>query len=281
MKMLEQIGIHKNVPNEVYHKSPGISSSGISLILDCPKRYWYQYLSNEASREDTRSMLIGQALHTMVLEPDTFNDRFIVLPELDRRTKAGKEAYEQFINESQGKIVLPSSDYESAKQMADNVKAHRMYEKIYGVGNIEDSCLWKDKDTGVLLRSRPDYYNDFLIIDVKTTKDASPQAFASSMATYGYHRQAAMACDALTELTGCPYETVIQFVVENTAPYLVAAYAIKQDAIELGRKQYKEGARIYAECMRTNNWPGYPEILTEIDLPNWFYYREQNNVANS
>lgn len=279
--MIDQPGIHKNMPIEVYHKSPGISSSGISLILDCPKRYWYQYLCEDNIKEETRSMSIGQALHTMVLEPHTFDDRFLVLPQCDRRTKAGKEVYEDAIKHAGTKSLLNHDDYESAKQMAENIRTHRMFEKLYGVGNIEDSLIWKDKDTNVLLRSRPDYYNDFLIVDIKTTKDASPHSFANSMATYGYHRQAALACDALTELTGVTYDTVIQFVVENTAPYLVAAYLISQDAISLGRKQYKEGAAIYSDCMKSNVWPGYPEIITEINLPSYVYYREQNNVTNS
>lgn len=273
--IIESPGIYKGLPNDVYHRSKGISSSGISLILDCPKKFWYQYLSGEVVRESTRAMIIGQVLHTLTLEPETFEERFYVMPEADRRTKIGKEIYQSALFEAGSKTIIDAEDYVTAESMAKNIRNLPMFQKIFGAGNIEDSLMWRDEETGALLRSRPDYYNDFLIVDLKTTEDASRKAFASSIAEYGYHRQGAMACDALTALTGNEYDSVVQFVVEKKAPYLVAAYSLSPETIEQGRIEYKRGAKLYKECIDKNEWPGYEEIIQDIDLPRWAFKQDE------
>lgn len=275
MSKIQTIGIHPNIPNEDYHASKGISASGIKLIMDCPKRYWYQYLSGEYERTESKAMTIGTVVHTLALEPDTFLDRFFVLPNIDRRTKEGKALYAKAMEESQGKQVITDEIYQTAKAMAKSITDHKMFKKMEITGNIEDSLLWKDEDTGAFLRSRPDYYNDFAIVDVKTTDDVSPKGFARSIAKYGYHIQAAMACDGLSTLTGRTYENVVLFVVEKTAPYLSAAYVISAPAIEQGRNMYKKGASVYADCLAQNKWPSYPEKIVEIDLPVWAYYTDE------
>ena len=41
------------------------------------------------------------------------------------------------------------------------------------------------------------------------------------------------------------------------------------------RSRIRTATDIYAECMRTGDWPGYPDV-TVVDMPVW--YRIQNGV---
>ncbi|WP_063657977.1 hypothetical protein [Candidatus Arsenophonus triatominarum] len=41
----------------------------------------------------TRAFLIGDAVHTAILEPEKFPLRYVSAPELDLRTKDGKKRY--------------------------------------------------------------------------------------------------------------------------------------------------------------------------------------------
>lgn len=274
--LIEKIGIHANIPIEDYHQSKGISSSGLALIHNhCPKRYWYEYLSGQAEKKERACEVIGQALHTLVLEPDFFNDRFYVAKEMDRRTKVGKEAYQAMMIEAGSKLLLTKEQYEQVSQMALNVREHPMFKKAFKAGSIEHSLLWKDEETKAYLRSRPDFYCNLFILDLKTSKCAAPDAFARSIINYSYHMQAALACDGLTTLTGEPYESVIQFVVEKEPPYLVANYLITDAAIELGRAQYKRAAQKYQACLEKDEWLGYEEKIVEIQLPVWAYNKEE------
>lgn len=272
--LIELPGLYKGVPNEDYHASPGISSSGISLIVEpnCPKVYWDRYLSGDFPPKKAEHFLLGSALHTLTLEPETFHDRFHVFKKINRTTTAGKESYAEQLMISGGKKILDEQEYNHINEMAKSVKEHALFKKLKRKGFVEDSLMWRDRDTGALLRSRPDFYTyvegyGFLILDVKTTNDISPRAFSYSLEEWGYHRQGAMACDGLTEVTGDKYDTVVLFVVSKQRPYLSRSYLIGDISIQEGRAQYKRGAEVYQRCLDSGIWPGYDEILTDINLP--------------
>ena len=178
-------GIYKDIPIEEYHSAPGISSSGISLILKSPRKYWHEYVSDNRSRESSPAQVLGSLVHTICLEPDTFEKRYAVMPKVDRRTKEGKETYASFIARALGRTMVDEEMLAQARAMALSVTSSQMFQKLHNFsGHVEDSVVWKDPHSGALLRSRPDYYNDFCILDVKTTDDASPEGFARSIAKY-------------------------------------------------------------------------------------------------
>lgn len=281
MSINEQ-GIYKGVSIEEYHSSEGISSSGISLIIppNCPKLYWHRYLSGHYKSPSTSSFSIGSAVHTMVLEPEEFDNRYAICPAVDRRTKIGKETFNSFLDDAEGREVLTDDQYNIVCNMSLSVTSHRAFKGIVDSddrGNIEDSISWIDQrhgswigsNSGALLRSRPDFYNESIIMDIKTTRDVRSFSFSKSIADYGYHRQAAMACDGLSILTGRKYTNVILFVVSKEPPHLIKSYVLSSAAVEEGRRQYKEGAMIYKKCLDDDEWPGYDEIIEDIELPYW------------
>lgn len=266
--MLTKPGIYPDIPIDVYHSSPGISSSGISKILECPKRYWYEYLSGKKKDWPEKSQRIGSATHGLFLEPEKFNNQFAFVKSL--LSNAGKEDREKYALE--GKITVTEEEVEIAICCVNSIKSHPVMQKLKD-GKVEQSLVWDEEN--VLLRSRPDFYNDFLIVDIKTTENASPSAFERSIYINGYHRQGAIACDGLTKLTGNPYQSVLLIAVEKTPPYLVGCYLLSQDALQVGRAEYKRGIRIYQECVEKNQWPGYSELILEIGIPQWALIKAQ------
>lgn len=274
--LIETPGIYKGVPNEDYHRSKGISNSGMGLLLppNCPKLYWYQKLSGKYVRKDTDAFRVGSIVHTLAFEPATFEERYHVVDEIPKRnSNIGKDAHKLMLLEAGNKTVIEKSEIADQQWMAENLTTHAMWQAIKGdmSGNIEDSIMWEDFESGALLRTRPDYYNDEIIIDIKSSKDSTPQSFARALAQYGYHRQAAMACDGLKELTGRTYDKVILFVVDKRPPYFVRCYVLGIADIQQGRDEYKAGAKIYQNCLTSGIWHGYPEIIEDLSLPNWAY----------
>ena len=269
-------GIFKNIDIEDYHKSQGISSSGIKLLLNSPKKYHYQYLSGLYIHKDKKAMVAGTALHLLVLEPSLFEKTFYVMKDkIDRRTTVGKEAYAKALEECGNRKVLTLDEFNEISSMAYAVKSNKPFvNAISKNGNIEDSIYFQD-ECGALLRARPDFYNDFLIIDIKTTRDASPEGFQRSVLEYGYHIQAAMQQDALRKTTGREYKHFCHLVVEDEAPYLTGFYRLDDYAIDLGRAEYKRGAQTYKKCLEFDDWPGYDENIQTISLPDWYLRRQQ------
>lgn len=256
-------GIYKNIDIDVYHSEEGISSTGISLILDCPARYKHASLLSQQESVSS-AYVVGRALHMHLLEPDIFHKHFYCFQEeLDLRTKVGKEKMEAA--KATGLEVLRSQDWNTVKAMAESARKHNFVMSLFKNSvNVEDSLYWDDE--GVRLRTRPDAYNDDFIIDVKTTN--SIKDFERSIFSYGYHRQAAMQIDGLKALTGKTRQHVF-FVIEKEAPHLTACFTLDEEALKLGRKQYFEGACIYKECLQSDIWPGYEDKVRLVSLPSY------------
>jgi len=67
MKITEPC-IIRGMPNEVYHSTIGLSTSGLKMLLDCPAKYYYKYLSGEYEPKEKPCFKIGKACHTYILE---------------------------------------------------------------------------------------------------------------------------------------------------------------------------------------------------------------------
>jgi hypothetical protein len=279
--MIISSGIYKNLSNEDYHASAGISNSQMGYLLPpySPKQFWYQYLSGKVQKKDETHFSVGSAVHTLVFERETFKERFHTVTEVPKRTSTlGKAAYDAMERTAAGRCILDKAEQEEVFEMAANITNHDIWRALKrgNSGCIEDSLAWVEPESGVLLRSRPDFYNEDIIIDLKTTKDSSPSAFKRAVTDYGYHRQAALAVDGLTQLTGRRYENVLLFVVDKNPPYPVRCYVLSDRAIEQGRIEYKMAAMNYKYAIESGEWADHEQIIENIDLPEWAYRRFDN-----
>ena len=107
-----------------YREAEGISRSELFKISRSPMHFKYA-LENP---EDSLSLAFGRALHKYVLEKDDFGNDFIILPEINRRTKAGKEEYERYQMEAfnSGKELVSREDMTEIIAMYEAVMAHPM-----------------------------------------------------------------------------------------------------------------------------------------------------------
>ena len=275
-------GIYDNLDINDYHADNSISATGINLILDCPKRYYYEYhvkrteLDEKELKKQAEKYKLGRAVHTLVLEPKKFDNTFYCMTEsVNLSTKIGKEIYAQAEIAANGRDILRTGEWEDIKDMANIISAHPIWNELKD-GKVEQSIFWEGGTFDTPLRSRPDIFNDKLIIDLKTTD--SIKAFSNSIYQYGYHRQAAMQIDALKQLDG-KKRFFAFFVVEKKPPYLTACFTLDEGSLAQGRLEYLDGAALYTECVRYKEWPGYEEKFQLISLPNWAKMKELDNQA--
>lgn len=171
-----------------------------------------------------------------------------------------------------GRIVLAPEVWDQLHAMAAAVHAHpAAHALLTGVpGEAEKSVYWIDPATGVLCRCRPDWWrDDNVIVDLKTTEDASPEGFAKSMANYRYDVQAAYYLDGVQQATGKRPKAFVFIAVEKKPPYAVGVYVLDSESREIGRAQYQHDLRVYADCLANDNWPGYGDKIQTISLPAW------------
>jgi hypothetical protein len=262
------LGIYPDLPNQDYHKSDGVSRSTL-VKLSRSIAHMEHALSQE--NEESTALIKGSALHDAILLPDAFNDGYAVAPEVNKRTKDGKAEIAAFEAENANKIILSKEDMADVLAMRDSVLSHPIASQILTDGKPEESFYWIDKNTGQLCKCRTDYRrNDAILVDIKTTRDASPKEFQRSIYNFDYHTQAAMYLDGASICTGQSYDTFIFICVENSAPFSVAVYELDDSAILRGYERYRELLETYANYRAGKiEWCGYPLEIQKITLPAW------------
>ncbi|MBS5901050.1 MAG: PD-(D/E)XK nuclease-like domain-containing protein [Actinomycetaceae bacterium] len=259
-------GIYPDIPDTEYHAAKDIlSSSGARRLITSTPRKFYEEMTTV--RPYNPAFEIGHAAHTLML---TVGDPFEVVDADSWRTKDAKAARDAALQA--GNTPLLAKEYAQVRAMADAILDHPVTGELFTRNDTtsEQSLYWKDEQTGVACRARPDLaVNDWsLIVDYKTTVSADPREFAKSIAKYGYHQQQAWYCEAVEILTGIRPEFV--FVCqEKTPPYEVSLIQLDADAVRIGGRLNEDARSIYAACMDSGVWPSYPTSVQVVGLPAW------------
>ncbi len=273
-------GIYDAIAMSAYHGSeicdaPSISSSGLRAILRCPAKYWWNSnLNPERPREEeSECFAIGKAAHDLILDGDGWPSRYFVLPEgYDGRLKKWTAAKEEMEDaQLNGLSILKHDQCRAVKAMAKAFAAHPIA-KAFTKGKAEQTIAWKDSETGVWLRVRPDFLPDVrkFIPDFKTTTSAHPDDFARSIFNFGYDIQAAMYLEGIAAVCGDDPDRQFWFAAqEKEAPYIVQPFALEPEVLARGRSEVRKGIRLFAECLSTNKWMGYSADFVSVPLPRW------------
>jgi hypothetical protein len=264
---------------EEYHADKtSISSSGLRALLNpgCPAQFKYD---RDHPQPPKREFDMGNAVHTAVLgeghdivEIAGFND----YKKADARALRD-EAY------AAGKVPLLPKEKLQVDAMAAAIRQHPLAGPLFapGTGVAEQSLYWTDKATGVRCRVRPDWLKKLpgltLAVDLKTTKDANPEAVSRAIRDYSYHQQDAFYTDGIYAATGAEDVRFIFVFVSKTAPYLITVRELTDQDRDIGRARNERALRIYADCVANDHWPDWTGTVTEIPqigLPTWDTIRQ-------
>ena len=252
----------EEMSNEQYHARPELSKSSLDLILQSP----YHFKNPKVFNRESPALIIGSATHKMVLEPKTFWEEFYT-DDILKGTTVGKQ-------------YLKKEMLEQVKDMAESVIHIKESATFLNNGVAEYSYM--SELEGVPVRCRPDYYNEELgiIIDLKTTEDASAVGFQQSIGKWNYHTQVAFYTDVMRSL-GKTVNAFLFIAVEKKAPHLVGFYTLDDPSIDRGREKYKEALEIYKYCMATDNWWSYSDFnpvtkeinpIQTLTIPTYKFY---------
>lgn len=255
-----------NMPRAEYDALPGMNYSVLKHGLRSMAHLRAAVMS-QMPRKDTDTLRIGQALHLLVLEPELAKTGIAVAPKINRRTNDGKAEWSAFLAASAGKIVLDPDDYATALGMAESVRADPVAGPLFrGVGNPEAVVAWTDRATGVRCKSRLDWLGESGIADLKSCQSAHPDDAARDVSKWGYDLQASFNVSGVMEARGGEW-TFTWVFVENTPPFVCAAYPCSQRTLAVGKAQFTTLLHRYRACADSGVWPGYGE--RELEVSEW------------
>lgn len=245
-----------------YNDIDAVNKSTLWEMRKSPLHYWH--LMHDTPKEDTPAMKFGRAVHVRMLQPEIFDDVYVIAPECDRRTKEGKQIWADLLES--GKEVISRDDMEKIAGMEAQFEFIR--KTLFNTKDLQTelALTWTDKETGVNCKGRLDAIADGIVIDYKTTTDAGTKAFGREALRYGYDLQAAMYMEAARE-NGYNPKKFIFIAQEKNAPYLINVLTAGDAFLDRGAWIMRDLLTTYKQCRDTDTWPGYGQ--NELILPEW------------
>lgn len=261
---------------EYHMDQDAVSSSLLKLILKSPRSFLSQYRT-PPDDEPNEALKLGSALHCLVLEPKLFTETYIQMPDFgDMRTKSAKDERSEWLDKYPYGIALTKKMWDTVFAMGNSIQSHKDAKLLLKNGIAEKTIFYRDRETGLKCKIRPDYYNSNLgvLVDLKTTLDCTADSFSKTIWNYRYDFQMAMYLEGLNLLTGKLFEHGVFIAVEKEPPYEVGVYKVDADLLMKGRIDYRRALDLLSECISKNEWPGYQQGMKEIGLPGWALSKE-------
>jgi len=122
-----------------------LSYSSLKHMLKSPLHFAYNRMHR---KPPTDAMIFGNLLDCLLLEPEKFKARYVIMPEINRRTTAGKEEYADLMEEMANNrtTAVNPEDVERAKLIVEAVKTNPKTKWLYeATTSVQKKLVWTDK----------------------------------------------------------------------------------------------------------------------------------------
>lgn len=256
--------------------NPRIRTSDLPHI----KRSPMHFLANRMKPEDqTEAQVLGNALHTAILEPVLFDERFFYLdttkrpvPEKDFRTKANNVWKREQYELNKDKLPVSDADMEFINGVKQNIALDPLIPDLMGNILFEHNIEWEDPDTGLPLGSRldgltPPEASKTIIVEVKSTTDASDMGIIRDIKKHFYHGKAHFQTMAVEEGLGRKVDYYIFIFCEKKYPYAINKKLLSHETFETVSNEVSILLHDIKKCFETGEFPGYEkDSINELGL---------------
>ena len=258
-----------HVPEEIYHSCNAIGHSLLLKYQNSPASY---LAASQKKFEATPDMVIGKLVHALMLEgEDAYKSRCVVPPEINKRTKAGREEWAQWVEHHKDRIVIDESADKKIREIVAAISPKLIAKNMLSNGHAELSCFARVYESDLWIRVRPDYYLPDLnvVVDLKTTKCSNAEEFERDIFRYNYDMQAAFYMDTIKTATEFEVKGYYCLGVEKQIPFDAYPFRMDGEVLDLGRAKYAHYVRQHMDCIKANNWPGSDGEIRHAHAPHW------------
>ena len=264
------------ISEPAYNALPGVRSSQLKLMLKSPAHF------KEFRTEETEALLVGRAVHCAILEPQKYDDEFIYEPDgIDRRTKAGKEAYAEFLAAADGKTILSRKHLEMVEGVKESASKSELLQQILADSTLKEvTSSTIDNFYGLDIKARADILDTRrgAIYDVKTIGDfATEKNIVRAIINYRYDFSAAYYKRVFEQATGQDFPLYGWVFVEKKPPYGIRLVAVDADSLKAGQDDVAWCLDQLKRAIDTDHWPQYKQEFSTIKLPEWFKGESDND----
>lgn len=295
--------------NEEYHAHPALGSSGMKVLLKSAKKYFHEFVKpDRGPKKQTAAMEFGSQYDCLVLETEQYFDRYMLSEDhkLPPVPKKKSETYDQDLIkydmavvernlyldrvEKSGKIVIDQESHDMAVAMRAELMSKPL-SFIIKEGIKQASIFWDELvivdgvEIVVPCKIRPDimlepdcneYFPNGVLLDLKSTIDASPEGFGRQLFDLGYQISAAHYRNGFSKAFKLEsYQDVPWYWVcsEKKPPYESVYRPITSEQLIDGEYHAKKALYTYAKAISSKKWEGYSETPEAAITPGWIMNR--------
>lgn len=268
-RTITEPGIYVGISLDDYHgkrdlfDGPAVSKSSLKHLLPAhggsPKAFWGRWAWNPRRIEQSTSDALdfGKAVHCLLLGDEVFDEKFIVRPDAfpDYKTKAAKEWRDA--SRKQGLTIVTKDQLQKIRLIRADAAEYPLVKLGVLSGRIERTMAYKDPETGIWVKSRPDVIPaaDGVFADLKSTSKLEEDFLERQIADAGYYLQAAM-LRMVCRVLGLPFDTFVMLYVLNDDVPDTAHVELSQFEIDRGERAVKWCLRAIRHGLDTGEWPG-------------------------
>ena len=248
-----------------YHSHPALSASLAKLIVQrSPLHAWTasRALNPDFEEEHKDEFDLGHVVHSLVLEGD--ESKLVIVEKDDWRTKEAREA--KLAARETGKTPILARKMPQVRAVVQAVKDCIAGSELAGIfegAHIEQPIMWQEG--AIACRCKPDLLSAdrAIVLDLKTTTNAEPNAFIRQITALGYDIQNDF------YLRGTKAKHFIFLPVETEPPYATSLVALGPQMLEIASKKVDFALSIWDACMRSGKWSGYSNQIHYAEPNAW------------
>lgn len=251
-----------------------------------------RYIDKGGEEEVTACMSMGIAKHVLLLEPNQFEERYVVMPSFqhdpDNKTKDGKPSKEKttsyykdkvtaFAAANPGKEIIERYQYDKCLYAIECLRAHHFAPKL--LEDIETEVTLEGEIFGIPAKGRLDVVSVALnhLTDLKNSRTAHLRRFERIACDLAYDFKLAW----YRELWRQNYNTdpdVFVIVQEDDGDFDTCVRTIDAAELDIALEKIEEVCSKYKQCLKTGKWHGVDEGSPSVPLIfNW----KRDELANA
>lgn len=266
-----------------YHAHDSISRGRLADFNKSRRYYEARHVLNTVEPVNSNDKLcfkIGDAAHSILLQPDEFKRRVVSIPRdvltSNGQRRGGKwdDWKEETLDANPDALLLMPAELEHVERIAASVnRAVGKWLTNPGV-LFEKPILWTEDAAGVNVacRCKPDALyeidgGELVALDIKTTRDASPEKFRWAMRDLGYWLQDAHYTAGIEAEYGQRVAKFFFVAVQTSDHYPCRVYELTPAMRDTARERRDELMAELQACIASGDWSDHNEnVPTPIDF---------------
>lgn len=221
---------------------------------------------NRVEEDQSEALILGRAAHHLLLGERAFSRLFSVRPDKFDSWRTNDAKAWKAAEEEKGRTVLIPGQLDTIKGMHASLAAHPLVMRGILDGQIEQSLIWQDAETGIWLKARPDAIptgsGDFA--DLKTAASVAPEDLSRAVSDRRLDMQAALVKWGAKAVLDVEMTDFALVFVEKAPPHCVEIRVIRHDDIAEAEADLRAALTLFARCLDTGRWPGPGGSMSDL-----------------